>query len=133
MKKYFNVEILGKEVSVYGGIDGHYCGTEIIGHKIMDIMDLHGNYTITVHFSSKWINHDYISIDANDGSFPPVEVGTHNFGIKLPESIDMYQIAKVIMGVDTVGDRFEEFCKVTSNLEYYGMSLEEFQTLLKKF
>lgn len=132
MKK-FNVEILGREVSVYGGIDGHEVGTEIVGHKVIDIMDLQGDFTVMVHRSSKWINHDYISIEADNGDFPPVEPGTHNFGIKLPDTIDMYEIAKAIMGVDKIGDHFEEYCKITSHLEYFGISLKEFQALLKRF
>ena len=62
-----------------------------------------------------------------------VEPVTHNIGIKLPEGIDQYEIAKAIMGVDTVGDKFDEYCKVTSNLEYFGISLNEFQTILQRF
>lgn len=129
MKKYFNVEILGKEVSVYGGIDGHYCGTAVIGHKIIDIMELEGDYMVTIHMKSRWIDRDYITI--ND--MHVVEPTTHNIGIKLPEGIDQYDIAKAIMEVDTVGDKFDEYCKVTSNLEYNGISLKEFQTILQRF
>ena len=127
MKKYFNVEILGEEVSIYGGIDGHYCGTKVVGHKVIDIMELKGDYTVKVHMKSRWIDADYI--DINDVHV--VEPITHNIGIKLPKGVDQYEIAKAIMGVDTVGDRFDEYCKVTSNLEYYGISLAEFKTLLE--
>lgn len=129
MKKYFNVEILGEEVSIYGGIDGHYCGTKVVGHKVIDIMELKGDYTVKVHMKSHWINADYI--DINDVHV--VEPITHNIGIKLPEGIDQYEIAKAIMGVDTVGDKFDEYRKVTSNLEYFGISLNEFQTILQRF
>lgn len=53
--KTFNVEILGYEYSIYGGADGHYCGTNVTPNRVVDFLELSEEYAdMQVYFHEDW-------------------------------------------------------------------------------
>lgn len=53
--KTFNVEILGYEYSIYGGADGHYCGTNVTPNRVVDFLELPKEYAdMEVSFYENW-------------------------------------------------------------------------------
>jgi hypothetical protein len=126
MKKYFDVEVLGKEVSVYGGIDGHEVGTKVIGHWLGDIMELEGNFKVQVSVSSI-SGKTRVVFKGNKYVVEPI---TRNIAIHVPFSA--HDVVKAIMGVDRVHDNFDEYFRIYSDLDLNGIPLEEFKEILKK-
>jgi hypothetical protein len=133
MKK-ISVEVVGYEYSVYGGEDGHYCGTDVVPNKVIDLLDIDSKYDAHVRVT---ISHnDRLSlIDTRDvpywdhSTLYVKEPGTGNLGIAV-DSLQ-YEVAKYLMGVKEVGDRFDEYCHITSDLNYKGMTLGEFKEILR--
>jgi hypothetical protein len=63
MKTTFNVEILGYERSLYGGEDGHYCGTTVTPNEVVDFMELSEEYSdMLVRFYASYTGTVYVQI-----------------------------------------------------------------------
>lgn len=128
MKKYFDVEVLGKEVSIYGGVDGHYCGTKVVGHVVCDIMELGLPDSTVVTVCQLHSGTPAICFCHTDEVV--VEPKTHYAGIRLPFS--MYDLVTAIMNVTSVGDNFERYYQTLTDIERNGITFGEFKKLVKK-
>ena len=125
--KSFNVEILGREVAIYGGPDGHEVGTKVIGHRICDIMELDGNFTLKIR-SSNSSRRSKVVVCGDEFVVEPV---TGNLAITV--GFDVCDVIRCITGVNSIHDvPFDEYCRMVGDLDFKGVSLVEFKEILKK-
>lgn len=117
MKKFIEVERLGDEVSVYGGADGHYVGTKVVGYKRGNIFDIAAP-TTKVRLHTLRNNTTVIVVD----DYRIVEPITHNSGIKV--GFDKYDLV-VALGWYSKGAGLEAFTSASTRIEYEGITLEE--------
>ena len=128
MKKYFDVEVLGREVSIYGGVDGHYCGTKVVGGWVGDIVELDVPDSDVVSFCQ--LSSGKLVISFVHCNKLVVEPKTRLHGIRVPFA--MYDVVTSVMGVTKVGDNFEKYFQTHIDIERNGMTFGEFKELVKK-
>lgn len=132
--KHINVEIVGYEYSVYGGEDGHYCGTAVKENEIVDILEIPSEYDnvvrVTISDSNRVCLIDSRDVPYWDHSTLYVrEPNTGCLGIKVDNIL--YDVALYKMGGEKIGNRIDEFYNITCNLNYGGMLLGEFKEILR--
>lgn len=137
--KTFNVEILGYERSLYGGEDGHYCGTTCTSNEVCDFMELSEEYSdMLIKFYARygrvyvqiietrpylyWAPQNYrciISPSTYDGSF--------QFSDKFFESLILKKL-----GWDSYKEgRFAEYSEARRDLLDNKMTVKDLQEMLK--
>lgn len=139
--KTFNVEILGYERSVYGGADGHYCGTTVTPSEVMDFMELPEEYSdMLIEFYANYTGAAYVEIIetrpymhwAPQNYRCIVEPSTHNFAIRLKDNLFETIILKKLGWDEYIKGRFTEYLKARSELlDHCRITVKDLQEMLK--
>jgi hypothetical protein len=135
MKTTFNVEILGYEKSLYGGEDGHYCGTTVTPNKVCDFMELSEEYSdMTVEVCDKYvlITETRPYLYWNPGSYRVIqEPRTENRGIRLSKEIFDKIVFSHLGWTEYLTGHHEEYWKALSDIRYKKMTVKDLQEILK--
>ena len=141
--KQILVEREGYEYSLYGGDDGHYCGTNTTDNAIMDVTELPEKLdnVLIVKFGNFRDGSEYITISETRDylywapEFYEVicEPKTHNSGIRtnvnLLRKIYLKEVAAEKMTLEML--RSEEYFTFIRKYKYEGVTLGEFKKILK--
>lgn len=136
----FNVEILGYERSLYGGEDGHYCGTTVTPSEICDFMELSEDYSdmsIKFYESRTGVIHMQI-IEVRPYLYwspqsyrcvvnPITHDGSFQFSDKFFESL----ILKKLGWNEYIKGRFTEFLEARRDLLDNRITVKDLQEMLK--
>jgi hypothetical protein len=141
MKTTFNVEILGYEKDVYGGVDGHYCGTTVTPSEVMDFMELSEEYSdMLIEFYANYTGAAYVEIIetrpymhwAPQSYRCIVEPTTHNLSIRLKDDFFETIILKKLGWDEYIKGRFTEYWEARrSLLDHCRITVKDLQELLK--
>lgn len=133
--KTFDVEIVGCENSVYGGADGHYCGTTVTPSEIMDFTELSEEYSdmaVEVYDEKVIITEIRPYLYWNPGSYRVIqEPRTGNRGIRLSKEIFDKIIFSHLGWTEYLTGHHEEYWKALSDIRYKKMTVKDLQEILK--
>ena len=141
MNTTFKVEILGYERSLYGGEDGHYCGTTVTPNEVVDFMELSEEYSdMLIEFYENYTGAAWIEIIEtrpymhwSPQSYREiVEPTTHNLSIRLKDGFFETIILKKLGWDEYIKGRFTEYWETRKSLlDHCRITVKDLQELLK--